>query len=337
MAMLNVGRIHLNDTSLPLPRQPLGRGGPLITAQGLGCMGMSEFYGSTDTAQARATLERARELGVTLFDTADMYGLGENEVFLAPFLRAHRQHILIATKFGYTRTPRTPDDWSIDNRPAYLRAAIEHSLKRLGVETIDLYYMHRRDPAIPIEDSVGAMADLVTAGKVRWLGLCEVTADELRAADAVHPIAALQSEWSVFSRGIEDGVLAAARELGTTIVPYAPLGRGLLAGQAAGTVLSGDDARRHFPRFQPENHAANLRLAAQVEQLARERGVSAAQLSLAWLYEQARRWQVPVIPIPGTRRRHRLEENLGALGIRASAAEMAELDHIAAAVRGCAM
>lgn len=300
--------------------------------QGLGCMGMSEFYGDTDAAEARATLALALDSGVRMFDTADMYGLGANEEFLAPFVRAHRGRALIATKFGYTRTAAHPDDWSLDNRPAYIRGAVERSLQRLGVDTIDLYYMHRRQPDVPIEDAVGAMADLVAAGKVRWLGLCEVSADELRAAHAVHPVSALQSEWSVFSRGIEGAVLDAAREQGTVIVPFAPLGRGLLTGAALD--LAGDDARRHFPRFQAGNRAANQALAAQVATLASVRGVSAAQMALAWLYTRAAALGVQVIPIPGTRRRARLSENLQAAAMRLNDAEMVVLNQLAAKVQG---
>lgn len=327
----------MNLTLTALPRVMLGADGPVIGAQGLGCMGISEFYGGTDRVEARATLERALELGVNMFDTADMYGTGANEQFLAPFLRAHREKIVIATKFGYTRTPQTPDDWSVDNRPEYIRAAVEHSLRRLSVEVIDLYYMHRRNPDVPIEDSVGAMADLVAAGKVRWLGLCEVSAEELRAAHAVSPISALQSEWSLFSRKIEGETLSAAQQLGIAIVPYAPLGRGLLAGKAAIADLAADDARRNFPRFQSDNQQANAQLFTQVEQLARNLRISVAQLALAWLYHQARRWNVPVVPIPGTRRRSRLEENLGASIIHLSAAEMDLLDGLAASVKGVAV
>lgn len=320
-----------------LPRVMLGADGPLIGAQGLGCMGMSEFYGATDAVEARATLERALELGVNLFDTADMYGTGANEQFLAPFVRAHREKIVIATKFGYTRTPQTPDDWSVDNRPQYIRAAVEHSLKRLNVEVIDLYYMHRRNPEVPIEDSVGAMADLVAAGKVRWLGLCEVSAEELRAGHAVSPISALQSEWSLFSRKVEGPILSAARELNIAIVPYAPLGRGLLAGKDATANLAADDARRNFPRFQRDNQQANAQLVSQLEQLARSRHITIAQLALAWIYHQARRWEVSAVPIPGTRRRSRLEENLHASTIVLSEAEMALLDDVAASVKGVAV
>lgn len=303
--------------------------------QGLGCMGMSEFYGDSDPAEARATLALAQASGVRLFDTADMYGLGANEEFLAPFVRAHRQQVLIATKFGYTRTASAPNDWSLDNRPAYIRGAVEGSLRRLGVETIDLYYMHRRQPDVPIEDAVGAMADLVAAGKVRWLGLCEVSAAELRAAHAVHPISALQSEWSVFSRDVEGPVLQAAREQGTAIVPFAPLGRGLLTGAAL--ALGAGDARRHFPRFQPDNRDANLALAAQLATLAAARGISAAQMALAWLYTRAAALRVTVVPIPGTRRRARLSENLQAAALRLSDSEMAVLNQLAAGVRGAGM
>lgn len=202
-------------------------GGMVVGRQGLGCMGMSEFYGQTDKRQALATLERALELGANMFDTADMYGRGANEQLLAPFLARHRAKALVATKFGYTRDARSPDDWSLDNRPEYIRQAVDRSLQRLGVEVIDLYYMHRRVESVPLDESIGAMGDLVKAGKVRALGLSQVSAQELLQAHAIHPIAALQSEWSLFAREIESEVLPVARSLGTTLVPYAPLGRGL--------------------------------------------------------------------------------------------------------------
>jgi len=319
---------------IPLPQVQLGTDAPLIGAQGLGCMGMSEFYGATDAAEALATLNRALELGVTLFDTADMYGMGANETLLGPFIRAHRDRALIATKFGYVRTPANPDDWSLDNRPDYIRAAVNRSLKRLGIETIDLYYMHRRTPEVPLADSIGAMADLVAAGKVRWLGLCEVSAEELRAAYAIHPIAALQSEWSLFSRQIEGHIVPVARDLGVTLVPFAPLGRGLLTGQAFSDTLATDDYRRHFPRFSPENQESNRQLVAGVDRLAAARGITSAQLALAWLYGQAQVLDVKMVPIPGTRKRTRLEENLAALSVTLTPEERATLDPLAAAVQG---
>ncbi|MBL8266201.1 aldo/keto reductase [Steroidobacter sp.] len=308
-----------------------------LGTQGLGCMGMSEFYGATDETEARATLERALDLGVVMFDTADMYGIGANETFLRPFVRAHRDRVVIATKFGYTRTPEQPNDWSIDNRPEFIKAAVDRSLARLGIDCIDLYYMHRRNPAVPLEESVGAMADLVTAGKVRWLGLCEVSADELLAAHAVHPITALQSEWSLFTRQIESSVLPAVKKLDVTIVPYAPLGRGMLTGQAFTQNLTDSDYRPQFPRFAAENRAANLRLVAKIEEAAAALGVTPAQLALAWLYAQSRKLGVKAVPIPGTRKRTRLEENVAAASLRLSDEVMAALEPLAAAVQGVAV
>ncbi|NUS68574.1 MAG: aldo/keto reductase [Ensifer adhaerens] len=320
-----------------LHRVQLGLHGPLIGAQGLGCMGMSEFYGTTDEAESRATLERALELGVTLFDTADMYGIGANEAFLASFVRTHREAVLIATKFGYARTPQNPDDWSIDNRPEFIRAAADRSLKRLGVDVIDLYYMHRRTDAVPLEESIGAMADLVAAGKVRWLGLSAVTAAELRAAHSIHPIAALQSEWSVFTREIEDDVVPAAFELGVTLVPYSPLGRGMLTGQTFTRSLKEGDARKNFPRFASQNEQANRQVVAKVEQAARGLGITPAQLALAWLHTQARKLNAKVVPIPGTRRCSRLEENVAAASIILPDDVTAMLDPLAGAVQGAAV
>lgn len=325
-------------TPLPtLPQVQLGADGPLIGAQGLGCMGMSEFYGATDQAQARATLELALERGVTLFDTADMYGLGANEEFLAPFARAHRGTALIATKFGYARTAERPDDWSLDNRPAFIRTAVENSLRRLGAEVIDLYYMHRRDPAVPLEESVGAMARLVEEGKVRWLGLCAVSAGELEAAHAIHPIAALQSEWSVFTRGIEAEIAPVAARLGTTLVPYSPLGRGMLTGRNFGAALEAGDARQHFPRFSADNLAANARLVAEIERLAVTLDATPAQLALAWLYAKAAALGVKAVPIPGTRKPARLEENLAALALHPPREALDVLDTLADAVQGIAI
>lgn len=315
----------------------LGQDGPMISAQGLGCMGMSEFYGETDEVESRATLERALELGVTMFDTADMYGVGANEEFLAPFIAAHREEIIVATKFGYTRTAENPNDWNIDNRPEFIRAAVDRSLKRLGVEVIDLYYMHRRDGVTPLEESIGAMAELVTAGKVKWLGLSAVSAEELRAAHAIHPIAALQSEWSIFTRDIEKDVVPATVELGVTIVPYSPLGRGMLTGQAFAGTMTGNDARQFFPRFSGDNREANMRLVAKIEEIASARGVTSAQLALAWLYAQSETFGAKTIPIPGTRKRHRLEENVAAVSIALTAKEMGVLEPLAAAVQGIAV
>lgn len=308
----------MTSENTAMPQVRLGQDGPIIGAQGLGCMGMSEFYGKTDEVETRATLERALELGVTMYDTADMYGVGANEAFLTPFIAANRDRIIIATKFGYARTPDNPDDWSLDNRPEFIRAAVDSSLKRLGVDVIDLYYMHRRDGLTLLEDAIGAMADLVTAGKVKWLGLSAVSAEELRAAHAIHPIAALQSEWSIFTRDIEKDVVPAAAGLGVTIIPYSPLGRGMLTGRVFADGFSGDDARQNFPRFSMENREANMRLVAKIEEIAAAKGVTSAQLALAWLYAQSERLNAKAVPIPGTRMRTRLEENLAAVSIRVS-------------------
>jgi aryl-alcohol dehydrogenase-like predicted oxidoreductase len=320
-----------------IPQVQLGQDGPLIGAQGLGCMGMSEFYGATDEIESRATLECALELGVTMFDSADMYGVGANEEFLAPFIAANRDKVVIATKFGYTRTPENPNDWSIDNRPEFIRAAVDRSLKRLGVDVIDLYYMHRRIDAVPLEDSIGAMADLVETGKVKRLGLSAVSAAELRAAHVIHPIAALQSEWSIFTRDIETDVVPTAAELGVTIVPYSPLGRGMLTGQAFAGALAGDDARQNFPRFSAENREANMRLVAKIEEIAAGKDTTPAQLALAWLYAQSGTLNAKTVPIPGTRKRNRLVENVAAASISLSTEEMAMLEPLAAAVQGVAV
>ena len=322
---------------ITMPKVQLGQSGPMIGAQGLGCMGMSEFYGETDETESRATLKRALELGVTMFDTADMYGVGANEEFLAPFLAAHRDEIIIGTKFGYARSPENPNDWSLDNRPEFIRAAVDRSLKRLGVDVIDLYYMHRQNGVTPLEDAVDAMADLVTSGKVKWLGLSAVSAEDLRAAHAVHPISALQSEWSIFTRDIETEIVPVAAELGVTIVPYSPLGRGMLTGQAFAGGLTGDDARQDFPRFSPQNREANMRLVAKIEEIASARGVTSAQLALAWLYAQSSRLGAKTVPIPGTRKRTRLAENVTAASVSLSADEMDMLEPIAADVQGIAV
>lgn len=323
--------------STPLPKIRLGADGPLVGIQGLGCMGMSEFYGATDLAQARATLDQALDLGVTLFDTADMYGLGANESFLSDFVRGNRSQVVIATKFGYTRTPADPDDWSLSNHPAYIRRAVEQSLARLNIDVIDVYYMHRRTPDVPLEESVGAMADLVAQGKVRALGLCEVSADELRRAHAIHPIAALQSEWSLFSRTIEQQVVPAASSLGITVVPFAPLGRGLLTGKGFSATLTANDSRRSFPRFQRQNQEANAQLVATLDALALRKGISSAQLGLAWLYARARQLDVALVPIPGTRRPARLSENVGAASVSLTDDELAAIAPLAEAVKGAAV
>ncbi|UUN26712.1 aldo/keto reductase [Streptomyces sp. FIT100] len=313
----------------------LGSGGPEVGVQGLGCMGMSEFYGATDEAAARDTLEAALAAGVTLFDTADVYGRGANEEFLRPFVTAHRDEITLATKFAIVRTD-DPQYRGIRNDPAYVRECVEGSLRRLGVEAIDLYYMHRRDPAVPLAESVGAMAELVAEGKVRHLGLSEVTGAELREAHAVHPIAALQSEWSLFSRGVERSAVPAAAELGVALVPYSPLGRGFLTGAFADAEreLPADDFRRYQPRMVGDAAVANTMLLEPVRKLAASHGATPAQIALAWVQQRAAVHGLTVVPIPGTRKRSRLEENVAATRIVLSEEELALLEPIAGRVVG---
>ncbi|MFD7708170.1 aldo/keto reductase [Streptomyces sp. NPDC059785] len=314
----------------------LGTDGPQVGVQGLGCMGMSFAYGPTDAGEARATLERSLELGVTLYDTADAYGNGANEEFLSPFFKAHRDEVVIATKFALSIPPDEPTRRIIRNDAPYIRQAVEASLKRLDVEAIDLYYMHRRDVNVPIEETVGVMAELVRAGKVKHLGLSEVTGGELRAAQDVHPIAAVQSEWSLFSRDIEAGVVPAARELGVGLVPYSPLGRGFLTGSFsdANKDFTEDDYRRQQPRFTGDNAAANAALLEPVRTVADAHGVSLGQVALAWVQQRAAVHGLTVVPIPGTRKRTRVEENTAATRIVLSDEELALLEPIAAKVAG---
>lgn len=326
----------IHGTSDRITTAALGVGGPEVGVQGLGCMGMSFAYGPADEDVSRATLERALELGVTLYDTADSYGAGDNERFLSPFFKAHRDEIVVATKFALSIPPDEPARRIIRNDVPYIRQAVEASLERLDIDTIDLYYMHRRDVNVPIEETVGVMAELVREGKVRQLGLSEVTAGELRAAHAVHPIAAVQSEWSLFSRDIEVNVVPAARELGVTLVPYSPLGRGFLTGSFvdAGQDLSADDFRRLMPRFTGENAAANAALLAPVRTVAGAHGATPGQIALAWVQQRAAVHGLPVVPIPGTRKPSRVEENTAATRITLTDEELARLDPIAAEVAG---
>lgn len=313
----------------------LGADGPEVGVQGLGCMGMSFAYGPSDAAESRATLERALELGVTLYDTAHAYGAGENEKFLAPFVRAHRDEVVIATKFGLAVDPDDPTKRIIRNDAPHIRESVEASLRRLDVDVIDLYYMHRRDVDVPIEETVGVMADLVREGKVKHLGLSEVTAGELRAAHAVHPIAALQSEWSLFSRDIETHVVPTARELDVTLVAYSPLGRGFLTGSfAKAEDLTADDFRRHQPRFTGDNAAANAALLDPIRAVADAHDASLGQIALAWVHQQSAMHGLQVVPIPGTRKPGRVEENTAATRMVLGAQDMALLEPIAAKVAG---
>ncbi|MFD6194332.1 aldo/keto reductase [Streptomyces sp. NPDC060275] len=324
----------MTDSRIPTAR--LGTGGPEVGAQGLGCMGMSFGYGPSDAEASRATLERALELGVTLYDTADAYGAGENERFLAPFFKAHRDEVVVATKFALTIPPDEPTKRIIRNDAPYIREAVEASLRRLDLDVIDLYYMHRRDVNVPIEETVGVMADLVREGKVKQLGLSEVTGDELRAAQRVHPIAAVQSEWSLFSRDIEAGVVPAARELGVTLVPYSPLGRGFLTGSFANADqdLTDGDFRRQQPRFTGDNAAANAALLTPVRALAEAHDATLGQIALAWVQQRAQVHGLPVIPIPGTRKPTRVEENTAATRLVLTEAELSQLEPIAEKVAG---
>jgi aryl-alcohol dehydrogenase-like predicted oxidoreductase len=289
-------------------------------------MGMSQVYGPADETESLATIDRALELGITFLDTADVYGLGHNEQLVGRAIAGRRDGVVLATKFGIVRRADDQSFRGINGRPEYVHSACDASLKRLGVDHIDLYYQHRADPNVPIEDTVGAMAELVTAGKVRHLGLSEAAADTIRRAHTVHPISALQSEWSLWSRDLEDDVIPTARQLGVGIVPYSPLGRGLLTGQIRNPEeLSRGDFRRGTPRFEGDNFTRNLDVVERVRTIATEKGVTAGQLALAWVQAQGE----DVVPIPGTKRRAYLEENVAALDVELSADDIAELEAVA--------
>ncbi|WP_218080730.1 aldo/keto reductase [Anthocerotibacter panamensis] len=306
-----------------MQQRQLGRAGLMVSALGLGCMGMSEFYGSIDETEAVATLHHALDLGITLLDTADMYGIGHNEEFIGKAIRDRRASVVLATKFGIVRSRTDATVRGINGRPEYVRSACEASLKRLGIEVIDLYYQHRVDPNTPIEETVGAMADLVEEGKVRFLGLSEASSSTLRRACAIHPITALQSEYSLWSRDPEDDLLATCRELGVGFVAYSPLGRGFLTGQIRRFEdLAPDDYRRHSPRFQGENFQRNLELVQHIVQLAAQKGCTPGQLALAWVLAQGD----DIVPIPGTKRRSYLEENLAALEVKLTTADLSEIN-----------
>jgi aryl-alcohol dehydrogenase-like predicted oxidoreductase len=306
----------------------LGSEGLEVSALGLGCMGMSEFYGSADEGEAVATIHRALELGVTLLDTADMYGPHKNEQLVGRAIADRRDGVVLATKFGIVRDPEDPSVRGVNGRPEYVRQACEGSLRRLGVDHIDLYYQHRVDPDVPIEETVGAMAELVDEGKVRHLGLSEAAPETIRRAHAVHPISALQTEYSLWSRDPEEEILPTVRELGIGFVPYSPLGRGFLTGRfTSPDDLPEGDFRRHNPRFQGENFQQNLRLVERVEEIAAEHDASPGQLALAWVLAQGE----DLVPIPGTKRRSYLEQNVAAAELELSADDLRRIDDAAPA------
>jgi aryl-alcohol dehydrogenase-like predicted oxidoreductase len=308
-----------------MKQRKLGQQGLTVSTLGLGCMGMSEFYGTRDDAESIATIHRALELGVNLLDTADMYGCGENEKLVGRAIKDRRQEVVLATKFGNMRDEKG-NYLGVNGKPEYVRACCDASLQRLGIEQIDLYYQHRVDPNVPTEETVGAMSELVRAGKVRYLGLSEAAPETIRRANKVHPISAVQTEYSLWTRDVETEILPLCRELGIGFVPYSPLGRGFLTGKIKKFEdLPPNDWRRNSPRFQGENFESNLRLSGRIEALARLKKCTPAQLALAWVVAQGE----DIVPIPGTKRRKYLEENIAALNVELSPENLKEISEAA--------
>jgi len=309
-----------------MEKRRLGNSDMAVSVIGLGCMGMSEWYGPADVAESRATFEAALDLGLNFFDTADVYGNGHNETLVGGALKHVRQEVIIATKFGLL-----PGESGLDGRPEYVKQACDASLKRLGTDYIDLYYLHRIDPQVPLQETVGAMADLVSAGKVRYLGLSEVSTASLKLANDVHPITALQTEYSIWVRDIEDEIMAACRDLNIAIVPYSPLGRGFLTGKIRDPGQFGEnDFRSDIPMFEADNFTANMAVVNELERLARAKNCTAGQLALAWLRMQGD----DVFPIPGTKRRTYLAENIDSVNVTLTTAELARIDKVSRQVRG---
>lgn len=307
-----------------MEQRKLGKEGLTVSAIGLGCMGMSEFYGTADEQESIATIRHALDSGITFFDTSDMYGPFKNEELVGRALKGRRDSVVLATKFGIVRT-KDPAVRSVNGRPEYVKQSCDGSLKRLGMDHIDLYYQHRVDPNVPIEETIGAMSDLVKAGKVRYLGMSEAGAGTIRRAHRVHPISALQSEYSLWTRDLEDEILSTLRELGIGLVPYSPLGRGFLTARFKKFEdLPANDFRRNSPRFQGENFKKNLELVAHIESLAKKNGVKAGQIALAWVLAQGK----DIAPIPGTTRRNHLDENVAALKISFTKQELDDIDKL---------